>query len=62
MSERGKGKEVPGKLRALRLDRGARLVAEGCEETLTYYDFPSFHWRNPGSNNPLERLNPEIRC
>lgn len=60
-SARRKAEEVAGKLRGLRLDRAARIVAEGCEETLTYYDFPSSHWRNLRTNNPLERLNREIR-
>lgn len=52
---------MKGKLRALRLDRAARIVAEDCEEMWTYNDFPSSHWRNLRTNNPLERLNREIR-
>lgn len=49
---RRKAEKVPGKLRDLRLDRAARIVAEGCDKTLTYYDFPSAHWRNLRTNNP----------
>lgn len=60
-SARRKAEEMASKLRALRLDRAACIVAEGCEETLTYYDFPSAHWRNLRTKNPLERLNREIR-
>ena len=30
-------------------------------ETLTYYDFPSKHWRRIRTNNPLERIMKEIR-
>lgn len=56
-----KAAEVASKLRALRLDRAACIVAEGCEETLTYYDFPSAHWTNLRTNDPLEQLNREIR-
>jgi len=28
---------------------------------LSYYDFPVAHWRHIRTNNPLERLNREIR-
>jgi len=31
------------------------------EETLAYYAFPEEHWRRIRTNNPLERLLPEIR-
>lgn len=30
-------------------------------ETLTYYDFPSEHWRRIRTNNPLERILREVR-
>ena len=30
-------------------------------ETLSYYHFPREHWRSLRTNNPLERLNREIR-
>lgn len=61
MSARRKAEEVAGKLRDLRLDRAAGIVGEGCDETLTYYDFPSANWRDLRTNSPLERLNREIR-
>ena len=37
------------------------MVAESAHETLTYYAFPSEHWRRIRTNNPLERLMKEIR-
>jgi transposase-like protein len=31
------------------------------EQTLVYYAFPSTHWRQIRTNNPLERIIREIR-
>jgi transposase-like protein len=45
----------------LKLGQAATIVLEGVEETLSYYDFPSEHWRSLRTNNPLERINREIR-
>lgn len=56
-SARRKAEEVVHELKALQLERAARVVAEGYEETLSSYDFPSSHWRHVRANNPLERLN-----
>ena len=42
---RAKGKAVVAKLRKLKLGRAAELVKKGNLETLTYYSFPSEHWR-----------------
>ena len=53
--------DVVKKLRNERLEKAAKIVETGCEETLSYYDFPSTHWRHIRTNNPLERLNREIR-
>jgi len=36
-------------------------VQEGAHEALSYYDFPSQHWRSIQTNNPLERVMREIR-
>ena len=58
---RRKSAEVVSKLRAQRLEKAARIVESGCDETLSYYDFPVAHWRHIRTNNPLERLNREIR-
>ena len=39
----------------------AALVEGGAEETFSYYDFPPTHWRSIRTNNPLERINRELR-
>lgn len=36
-------------------------VREGVPETLSYTAFPREHWRSLRTNNPLERLNREVR-
>jgi transposase-like protein len=53
--------EVVAKLRAMKLTRAAELVANHGQETLTYYAYPSNHWRQIRTNNPLERIIREIR-
>lgn len=58
---RQKTAEVVRKLREMRLLKAAGIVESGGEETLSYYDFPSAHWRHIRTNKPLERLNKEIR-
>ncbi len=52
---------VAEKLEGMRLTRAAKIVREGIEETLSYYHFPSEHWRRIRTNNPLERIMKEIR-
>ena len=52
---------VTKKLKSMKLTNAARIIEEGAKETLTYYDFPSQHWRSLRTNNPLERLMREIR-
>ena len=52
---------VTKKLRAMKLSNAAKIVEEGAKETLSYYAFPSQHWRSLRTNNPLERLMREIR-
>ncbi len=49
------------KLRGLRLNNAAELVAAAIEETLAYYAFPEEHWTRSRTNNPLERILREIR-
>ena len=39
----------------------AALVREAEEDVLAHYAFPSEHWRQIRSTNPLERLNKEVR-
>ena len=58
---RQKAAQVVEKLRELRLNQAAEMVASGIEETLSYYAFPSEHWRCLRTNNPLERIMREIR-
>jgi len=45
----------------MRLAGAADLLAAGVEETLSYYAFPSEHWRSIRTNNPQERIMREIR-
>ena len=52
---------VTKKLKGMKLTNAAKIVEEGGKETLSYYDFPSQHWRSLRTNNPLERLMREIR-
>ena len=56
-----KNGEVVAKLKAMKLTRAADLVANHGQETLTYFAFPSNHWRQIRTNNPLERIIREIR-
>jgi transposase-like protein len=56
-----KAEDVAVKLEAMRLDKAAALVRESIAETLSYMYFPSEHWRQIRTNNPLERIMREIR-
>jgi len=60
-SARTKVVQVVAKLREMKLPAAAALVETGCEETFSYYAFPSEHQRSLRTNNPLERLMREIR-
>jgi len=60
-SATAKNAEVVTKLKAMKLSRAADLVAKHGHETLTYFSFPSNHWRQIKTNNPLERIIREIR-
>src|SRR4029077_3626065 len=53
--------EVVGKRKAMRLTKAAELVEAKAHETLSYFAFPSNHWRQVRTNNPLERIIREIR-
>ena len=44
-----------------RFPRLADLMDEGETDVLAYLAFPSAHWRQIWSNNPLERLNKEVK-
>lgn len=56
-----KAAEVADALEAMKLGAAAKVVREGCRETLAYADFPMQHWTRIGTNNAIERLNREIR-
>lgn len=56
-----KAREIVARLKALKLKSAAELVEQKVAETLTYYAYPSTHWRQIRTNNPLERIIREIR-
>ena len=56
-----KANEVVTRLKEMKLRSAAELVEQKVEETLVYYAFPSTHWRQIRTNNPLERIIREIR-
>jgi transposase-like protein len=56
-----KSKDVAVKLEGMRLRKAAELLRESVAETLTYMSYPTEHWRQIRTNNPLERLMREIR-
>jgi len=58
---RDKASDVIAKLEGMRLSAAAGIVRDGVEETLTYMQFPTEHWRRIRTNNPLERIMREIR-
>jgi transposase-like protein len=56
-----KAADVVEKLEGMKLGKAAQIVREGVEETLSYMAFPTEHWRQIRTNNPLERIMREIR-
>ena len=60
-SAEAKAKEVVKKLKAMRLAKASEFVEAKASETLTYCGFPTNHWRQIKTNNPLERIIREIR-
>ncbi len=56
-----KAGRVAEKLREMKLREAAAMITDGVGETLGYMAFPREHWRSLRTNNPLERLNREIR-
>ena len=61
MAARRKAEDVVAKLEAMKLGKAAQIVREGVDETLRYMMFPTEHWRQIRTNNPLERIMREIR-
>jgi len=58
---RQKAQDVAKKLHLLRLGQAADIIIAGIDETVSYMAFPREHWRRIRTNNPLERMNREIR-
>lgn len=56
-----KAEQVVAKLEGMRLGKAAELVRTSVAETLAYMSFPREHWVRIRTNNPLERLNREIK-
>ncbi len=56
-----KAEQVVAKIEGMRLSQAARIMAAGVRETLAYMSFPPEHWTRIRTNNPLERLNLEIK-
>jgi transposase-like protein len=56
-----KSKEIVARLRAMKLKSAAEIVEQKATETPTYYSYPSTHWRQIRTNNPLERIIRETR-
>jgi putative transposase len=51
---------VVGQLEA-RFPEAASLLQDAAHDVLAFTSFPQTHWRQIWSNNPLERLNKEVR-
>jgi putative transposase len=56
-----KAEQVVAKLEGMRLGKAAETVRRGVAESLGYMSFPREHWLRIRTNNPLERLNAEIK-
>jgi transposase-like protein len=56
-----KARAVIQKLKGQKLSGAAKKIEDSIDETLTYYDFPSAHWRRIRTNNPVERILREVR-
>jgi putative transposase len=56
-----KAEQVVAKIEGMKLSQAARIMAAGVRETLAYMSFPPEPWTRIRTNNPLERLNLEIK-
>ena len=56
-----KKNQIAEKLSEMKLGKASKLVAEGGDETFSYYSFPVEHWKRIRTNNGLERIMKEIR-
>ncbi len=59
-SARDQWRRISGGFRC-QFPRLAELIDEAEEDVLAYAAFPTEHWRKIWSNNPLERLNKEVK-
>ncbi len=50
---REKAAQVAEKLKEMKLSVAAKKLTDGIEETLTYMDFPTQHWRRIRTNNTI---------
>jgi putative transposase len=53
--------QIVAHLKEMRLKAVAELVEQKVSATMTYYAYPSTHWRQLRTNNLLERIIREIR-
>ena len=51
-----KATEVVARLKEMKLRTAAELVEQKVSEMMTYYTYPSTHWRQLRTNNPFERI------
>ena len=56
-----KASEVADSLESMKLLAAAKVVREGCAETLAYTDLPMQHWTRIRKSNAIKRLNRKIR-
>ena len=56
-----KAQLLVSKLEAMKLGNAASIVGDGVAETLSYCAFPRERWQCICTNNPLERINREVR-
>ena len=45
----------------MKLSAAAKKVEESIEETLTYMNYPTEHWKQIRTSNTIERVNKEIK-
>jgi transposase, mutator family len=45
----------------MKLSVAAKKVEESIEETLTYMNYPTEHWKQIRTSNTIERVNKEIK-
>ena len=57
----GKVAEGARMLKSVHAQESRRTTQTKASETMTYYAYPSTHWRQLRTNNPLKRITREIR-